>query len=124
MAVCVPHCTKEVLMMFPDVPVELQQAVNDKIISAVEQGVKIRRKIVWATVGLVAAVVAVLALVGITEPVIYAATTTLIGLLAVVYTVCTLSASLNSQLDAMSAVIIFYGHKASTSQDDRHDDSY
>jgi hypothetical protein len=111
-------------MMFPDVPVELQQAVNDKVISAVEQGVKIRRKIVWATVGLVAAGVAVLALVGITEPVIYAATTTLIGLLAVVYTVCTLSASLNSQLDAMSAVIIFYGHKASTSQDDRHDDSY
>ena len=82
--------------MFPDLPAGLQQAVNDKVVSAVGQGVRSRRKIVWATVGLVVVAIAVLALMGISDTVIYAGTVTLIGLLAVVYTLCTVSASLNS----------------------------
>jgi len=109
----------EGLTMFPELPDGLQQAVNDKVVSAVEQGVKIRRKIVWATVGLVVVAVAVLALVDISDTVIYAGTVTLIGLLAVVYTLCTLSASLNSQLDAMSCVIIFYGERLAISKHGR-----
>lgn len=110
--------------MFPDLPACLQQAVDDKVISAVEQGVKIRRKIVWATVGLVGVAVAGLALVGISDTVVYAATTTLIGLLAVVYTLCTLSASLNSQLDAVSCVIIFYGERSAVSERGSGGESY
>ena len=105
--------------MFPDLPDSLQQAVNDKVISAVEQGMKIRRKIVWTTLGLIVVAVAVLASVGISDAVIYAGTATLIGLLAVVYTLCTLSASLNSQLDAMSCVIIFYGERLAVSEHGR-----
>ena len=102
--------------MFPDLPAHVQQAVNDKVISAVEQGVRIRRKILGSTVVLIAVAVAVLALFGVSDTGFYVAATMLIGLLAVVYTLCTISASLNSQLDALSCLIVFSAERSTDSE--------
>ena len=96
--------------MFPSIPNELLDEVEDKVEAAKTEGVRIRTRILVVTAGVFLSVGLAMFFVS-APPSAYIVGSVVIGTLALVYTALTVSASANTQSDALNAILLFYGEQ-------------
>lgn len=94
--------------MFPSIPKDLLDEVEDKVEAARAVGVRIRIRILVGTAGGFVSVGLAMFFVG-APPSAYIVGSVIVGTLALVYTALTVSASANTQSDTLNAILLFYG---------------